>query len=137
MDSLNSFDDFNLDELDDLDPSDGASASAVPRRIVIVLWLVAAGLLLALLPISLISKMLVQDAEAVALEAQQAEDVLLVPPTPRAEIQPLLSTLQAVQDELKAFDAAAAPVGGERIYWPDIVAAVRSYDTRGACPDQL
>jgi len=135
MDLFDAFDPFDFDGLDDLEATEGAGASEVTPRRLIILWLLAAGLLFSLFPLSMMSKALLEETAAAALEIERYEAEPLQTPTPPLELQPLLSTLEAVRNgviELGGAETAMKGSLGLDVYWPDVIAVVGAYD-----PEQI
>ena len=128
METFDTFDDFDLDELTEPGPQASTDLSVPPRRLAI-LWLIAGGVLLSLIPISLLSKALVQEIQAVETAVAQVEGSAARSPTPPPEVLPLLSTLETLQASVDASEEAGQVVSGTHdVDWPEMIATLRTYN---------
>jgi Tfp pilus assembly protein PilN len=135
MDDFDAFDPFAPDDLDELEATESASSASVSRRKLIILWLLALGMLLVLIPLFMLSKTLQDEAEAAALEIEAYELEPPATPTPPLEIQPLLATLEASRQRVVELHDASTVLRGELgldVYWPNVIAAVKAGD-----PDEI
>ena len=131
---MDSFEDLGLDDFDDLGDLDieETPAPTVSPRQLLLLWLIAGSLLLALVPFGLLSRSLQNDILAAETEIAQIQSQLAEEPTPPPDVQSLLTTLEAVQQQIIQIEDAAESISGTHVYWPAVMDAVRRYD-----PEQL
>ncbi len=131
---MDSFEDLERDDLDDLDDVDiePSPAPTVTPRQLLLLWLIAGSLLLALVPFGLFSRSLRDDILAAEVEIEQIQSQLAEEPTPEPDVQPLLATLEALERKITQVEDVADSISGTYVYWPAAMDAVRRYD-----PQQL
>jgi Tfp pilus assembly protein PilN len=129
MDSFENLGLNDLDDLDDLEDIEASPATTVSPRQLLLLWLIAGSLLLALVPFGLLSRSLQDDILAAEAEIEQIQNQLAEEPTPPPDVQPLLATLEAVQQQITQIEEAADSISGAHVYWPAVMDAVRQYDS--------
>ena len=103
----------------------------LPRKLsraTIILWLIAAGMIILFLPLSLIAGGINDDTKRTTSDLVSVQIDLTSVPTPIPEILALNSTLTAVQQRKAQVDALAPTLTAPRPNWPAIMAAIGNYD---------
>ncbi len=111
---------------------DEPSGSTITPRQLLLLWVMAGSLLLALVPFGLLSRSLRSNIQAAEAEFKRIQSQLAETPSPPSEVQPLLATLESLHQQAEALEDAADTLTGAQIYWPAVMDAVRKRD-----PEQL
>ena len=108
-----------------------ATPPPLPRKLsrsTIILWLIAAGMIILFLPLSLIAGGISDDTKRTTADLVSIQVSLTSVPTPVPEIQSLNSTLTALQQQKALVDAVAPTLTAPRANWPAIMAAIGNYD---------
>ena len=103
----------------------------LPRKLsrsTIISWLIAAGMIILFLPLSLIASGISDDTKRTTTDLVSIQVSLTSVPTPIPEILSLNSTLTAVQQQKAQVDAVVPTLTAPRPNWPAIMGAIGNYD---------
>jgi Tfp pilus assembly protein PilN len=98
----------------------------------IILWLIAIGMIIMLLPLSLVASTIGSDAQRINADLVSIQNSLTSVPTPIPEVRELMNSLAQVQEQAIQVQALLPTLTGPRTDWPAIMSAVGSYN-----PDQI
>lgn len=131
MNSFESSDQTDLHNADDRHGQEPLGDTVTPRQL-LLLWVIAGSLLLALVPFGLRSRSLQRDIRAAEAEIEQIQSQLAGTPSPPPEVQPLLVTLESLRQQVEELENVANTITGAQINWPAVMDTVRERD-----PQQL
>lgn len=117
-----------------VDSPAGQSGSPTPQtpRGPIVLWMIAAGLVILLVPLALAASTIRNDAQRVSADLVSIRQSLTSIPTPLPEVQELTSSLAQLQAQAAQIDVILATLTATRTNWLAIMTALGNYN-----PDQI
>jgi Tfp pilus assembly protein PilN len=127
---MNSFENSDLSDHNAADSrqADRPSTVALTPGQLLLLWLVAGSLFLALIPFGLLSRSIRNDIRFAEAELDQVEAQLDETPSPPPDVQPLLATLETLQGQAEELERTTQTIAESQIYWPALMDTVHQYD---------
>ncbi len=127
---MNSFENSDISDYDaaDIRQADKPSTVTLTSGQLLLLWVVAGSLLLALIPFGLLSRSIRNDIRFAEAELDKVASQLDETPSPPPDVQPLLATLETLQRQVEELERGTQTIAGSQIYWPVVMDAVSQYD---------
>ena len=97
-------------------------------KLSVVLWLIAAAMLLALLPLLMVASNLRSEAARLNATLAPIRQSLAGLPTPLPDVQPLRESLARIQAQATQVQAIQATLTAPRVDWPAAMTAIADYD---------
>ncbi len=97
-------------------------------RRTIILWLVAASLILLFIPLSLIVVVTRDDSTRLENELQNVQSELAGMSTPAPEVQELMDVLAQVQSSANEIEEARTALAASHVDWPSVMMAIGNYN---------
>jgi len=118
---MTSSDSFDLNDL----PEQGQTRGS--RQATVVLWLVAIGVVVLLVPLYFILSAIRGDVSRLQGDIQTAQESLTSVDVPDPEIQELMNELSQIQGTISEIEAAYSTVAAGHTDWPAVMSAIGNY----------